>query len=95
MTTTVELMDLTIMKLTAVMAITMFLVGTEKKNEAKTLAMTPMLLASLLMMTMVMVTTVMALLAVLVAITAIMLVTHLSVVTLSMKEKESENRTAI
>ena len=56
-------------------------------EEAKTLAMTPMLLASLLMVTMVMVTTVMALLTIMVAMTAMMLVTHLTVVTLSVKEK--------
>ncbi len=49
--------------------------GNRKKKEAKMLAMTPMLLASLLMVTMVMVTTVMALLTVLVAMTAMMLVT--------------------
>jgi hypothetical protein len=61
--------------------------GNGKKKEANMLAMTPMLLANLLMVTMVMVTTVMALLTVLVAMTAIMLVTRLSVVTLSVKEK--------
>ncbi len=65
-------------------------------NEGgKDVAMTPMLLASLLMVAMVMVTTVMALLTVMVAMTAMMLVTHLPVVALSVKEKESENRTAI
>ncbi len=57
-------------------------------NEGvKLFAMTPMMLASLVIMTMVMVTTVMALLTVIVAMTAIMLVTHLSVVTLLVKEK--------
>jgi hypothetical protein len=75
------------MKLTAVMAMTMFWMRTEIMKEAKTLAITPMLLANFLMVTMVMVTTVMALLTVMVAMTAIMLVTHLSVVTLSVKEK--------
>ena len=78
-----DLMDLTIIKLTAVMAMMMFLVGTEKKKEAKTLAMTTTLLARLVMVTMVMVTTVMALLTILVAMT--MLSTHLTVVTLSVK----------
>ncbi len=81
-TTIVDLMDLTIMKLTAVMAMTMFLVGTEKKKEANTLAMMTMLLARLVIVTMVMVTTVMALLTILVAMTAMMLLTHLTVVTL-------------
>jgi hypothetical protein len=80
-------MYLTIMKLTVIMAMTMFWIGTEIMKEAKTLAMTPMLLASLLMVTMVMVTTVMALITVMVALTAIMLVTHLSVGMLSVKEK--------
>ncbi len=89
MTTIVDLMDLTIMKLTAVMAMTMFLVGTEKKKEAKTLAMTTTLLARLVMMTMVMVTTGMALLTILVAMTAMMLLTHLTVVTLSVKSTVS------
>ncbi len=83
------------MKLTLVMAMTMFWMRTEIIKEGKMLAMTPMLLASLLMVTMVMVTTVMALLTVLVAMTAIMLVTHLSVVTLSVKEKEGKNRAAM
>jgi hypothetical protein len=46
-------------------------------NEAKTLGMTPMLLARLLMVTIEMVTTVMALLTVMLAMTAMMLVTHL------------------
>jgi hypothetical protein len=58
-----------------------------RNKEAKTLAMMPMLLASLVMVTMVMVTTVMALLTVMVAMTAMMLVTHLPVVTLLVKEK--------
>ncbi len=80
-------MYVTIMKLTAVMAMTMFWIRTEIMKEATTLAMIPMLLASLLMVMMVMVTTVMALLTVMVALTAIMLVTHLSVVTLLVKEK--------
>jgi hypothetical protein len=79
----------------AVMAMTMFWMRTEIMKKGKMLAMTPMLLTSLPMVTMVMVTTVMALLTVLVAMTAIMLVTHLSVVTLLVKKKESENRTAI
>ena len=57
MTTIVDLMDLTIMKLTAAMAMTMFLVGTEKK-AANMFAMTTMLFARLVMVTMVMVTTV-------------------------------------
>jgi hypothetical protein len=52
------------------MAMTMFLVGTEKKKEAKTFAMMTMLLARLVMVTMAMVTTVMALLTILVALTA-------------------------
>ncbi len=34
-TTTVDLMDLTIMKLTVVMAMTMFLVGTEKRRRQR------------------------------------------------------------
>jgi hypothetical protein len=80
-------MYLTIMKLTAVMAMMKFWIRTEIMKEAKTLAMTPMLLASLLIVTMVMVTTVMALLTVMVASTAMMLVTHLSVVMLWVKEK--------
>ncbi len=63
-------MYLTIMRLTAVMAMTLFWIRTGIMKEAKTLAMTPMLLASLLMVIMVMVTTVMALLTVLVAMTA-------------------------
>jgi hypothetical protein len=79
-------MYLTIMKLTAVMAMIMFWIRTEIMKEAKTLAMMPMLLAGLLMVTMVIVTTVRALLTVMVASTAIMLVTHLSVVLLSVKE---------
>ncbi len=66
---------------------TMFLMRTEIMEEAKTFAMTPMLLASLLMVTMVMVTTVMALLTVIVAMTAMTMFTHLPVVTLSVKEK--------
>ncbi len=80
-------MYLTIMKLTVVMAMMILWMRTEIMKEAKTLAMPPMLLASLLMVTMVMVTTVMALLTVLVAMTAMMLVTHLSVVMLLVKEK--------
>ncbi len=76
-----------ILKLTAVMAMTMFWMRTEIMKEAKTLAMTPMLLASLLMVTMVMVTTVMALLTVMVAMTVMILVTHLPVVMLLVKEK--------
>ncbi len=80
-------MYLTIQKLTAVMAMIMVWMRTEIIEEAKTLAMTPILLASLPMVTMVMVTTVMALLTVLVAMTAIMLVAQQSVVTLSVKEK--------
>ncbi len=78
---------LTIQKLTAVMAMTMVWMRTEIMKEGKTLAMTPMLMASLPMVTMVMVTTVMALLTVLVAMTAMTLVTELSVVTLLVKEK--------
>ncbi len=72
------------------MAMTMFWRRTEIMKEAKTLAMMPMLLASLLMVTMVMVmvTTAMALLTVMVASTANMLVNHLSVVMLSVKEKQ-------
>jgi hypothetical protein len=83
-----DLMYLTIMKLTAVMAMTMFLMRTEIMKEAKTCAMMPMMLASLVMVTMVMVTTVMALLTILVAMTAMMLVTHLTVMTLLVKEKK-------
>jgi hypothetical protein len=64
-----------------------FWMRTEIMREAKTFAMTPMLLASLLMVTMVMVTRVMALLTVMAAMTATMLVTHLSVVTLLVKDK--------
>ena len=52
------------------------------------LAMTPMLLASLLMVTMVLVTTLTALLTVMVAMTAIMLVTYLSAVKLLVKERK-------
>ncbi len=48
----------------------------------------PTMLARFVMLTMVMETTVMALLTILVAMTATMLVTHLPVVTLSVKEKE-------
>ncbi len=61
----------------------------ENRNneEGNHVDMTPMLLASLLMVTMVMVTTVMALLTVMVAMTAIMLVTYLSAVKLLVKEK--------
>ncbi len=62
-----DLMYLTIMKLTAVMAITMFLMRTEIMKEAMTFAMTPTMLASLVMVTMVMVTTVMVLLIIMVA----------------------------
>ncbi len=76
-----------IMKLTAVMAMTMFLMRTEIMNEAMKFAMMPTMLASLVMVTMVMVTTVMALLTILVAMTAMMLVTHLTVVTPLVKEK--------
>ncbi len=82
-----DLMDLTIIKLTLVMAMTMFLMRTEIMKEAKTFAMMPTMLASLVMVTMVMVTIVMALLTILVAMTAMMLVTHLIVVTLLVKEK--------
>ncbi len=57
-TTMLDLMYLTIMKLTAVMAMTMFLMRTEIMKEAMTFAMTPKMLASLVMVTMVMVTTV-------------------------------------
>ncbi len=82
-----NLMNLTIMLPTAVMAMTMFLIRTEIMKKAKSFALTPTMLASLLMVTMVMVTTVMALLTVMVAMTAMMLVTHLTVVTLLVKEK--------
>jgi hypothetical protein len=82
-----DLMDLTIMKPTAVMARTMFLMRKEIMKEAKTFAMMPTMLASFVMLTMVMVTTVMALLTILVAMTATMSVTHLTVVTLFVKEK--------
>ncbi len=81
-----DLMDLTIMKITAVMAMTMFLMRTEIMKEAKTFVMTPTMLASLVIVTMVMVRTVMALLTILVAMTATMSVTHLTVVMLSVKE---------
>jgi hypothetical protein len=74
-------------KLTLVMAMTMFWMRTEIMKEAKMLAMMPMLLVSLLMVTMVMVTTVMALLTVMVDMTAMMLVTHLPVMMLLVKEK--------
>jgi hypothetical protein len=67
------MIDLTIMKLTAAMAMTMFLVGTEKKKEPKPFAMTTMLLARLVMVTMVMMATVMALLTILEALTAMIL----------------------
>jgi hypothetical protein len=87
--TIVDLMDLTIMKLTAAMAITMFLVGTEKKKEAKMFEMTTIMLARLVMVTMVMVTTVMALSTILVALTAMMLLTHLTVVMLLVKSTVS------
>ncbi len=56
-----DLMYLSIMKLTLVMAMPMFWMRTEIMKEAKTLAMTPILLASHLMVTIVMVTTEMAL----------------------------------
>jgi hypothetical protein len=82
-----DLMYLTIMKLTAVMAMMMFLMRAEIMKEAMTFAMMPTMLASLVMVTMVMVTTVMALLTILVAMTAMMLVTHLTVVMLLVKEK--------
>ncbi len=82
-----DLMYPTIMKLTVVMAMTMFLVRTEIMKEAMMFAMMPTMLASLVMVTMVMVTTVIALLTILVAMTAMMLVTHLSMVTLLVKEK--------
>ncbi len=61
-----------------------------RNNEGGTdvVAMMPMLLANLLMVTMVLVTTLMALLTVMVAMTAIMLVTYLSVVTLLVKKKK-------
>jgi hypothetical protein len=75
------------MKLTAVMAMTMFLMRTEIMKEAKTFVMTPTMLASFVMLTMVMVTTVMALLTILVAVTAVMLVTHLTVMMPLVKEK--------
>ncbi len=67
-----DLMYPNIMKLTAVMATTMFLMRTELVKEAMTFAMTPTMLASLVMVTMVMVTTVMASLTILVAMTAMM-----------------------
>ncbi len=86
-TTMLDLMYLTIMKLTAVMAMMMFLMRTEIMKEAMMFATTPMMLASLVMVTMVMVTTVMALLTILVAMTAMMLVTHLTVVILLVKEE--------
>ncbi len=57
-------------------------------EEAKTFAMTPMVLARFVMLTMMMETSVMALLTILVTITATMLVTHLPVVTLLVKEKK-------
>jgi hypothetical protein len=87
-TTMLDLMYLTIMKLTAVMAMTMFLMRTEIMKEAKTFAMTPTMLARFVMLTMVMETAVMALLTMLVAMTATMLVTHLPVVMLLVKEKK-------
>ena len=80
-------MYLTIMKLTAVMAMAMFLMRTEIMKEAKTFSMTLTTLASLVMMTMEMVRTVMELLTVMAAMTAMMLFTHLTVVTLLVKEK--------
>ena len=64
-------------------------------KEAMTFAMTPTMLASLVMVTMVMVTTVMALSTILMAMTAMMLVTHLTVMTLLVKEKERETSTAL
>jgi hypothetical protein len=64
-------------------------------KEAKMFAMTPPMLARFVMLTMVMETTVMALLTILVAMTATMLVTHLPVGTLLVKEKRSENRPAV
>jgi hypothetical protein len=69
------------------MAMMMFLIRTEIMEEAKMFAMTPMLLASFLMVTMVTVTTVMALLTVIVAMTAMTLFTHLQVVMLLVKER--------
>jgi hypothetical protein len=63
------------------------LMRTEIIKEATPLAMRPMLLASLMMVTLVMVTAVTALLTVMVAMTAIMLVTYLSEVKLLVKEK--------
>jgi hypothetical protein len=87
-----DLMYLTIIKLTAVMAMTMFLMRTEMMKEAMTFAMMPTMLASLVMVTMVMATTVMALLTIFVATTAMMLVTHLTVVMLSVKEKRKRKQ---
>ncbi len=83
----VESWNLTIIKLTLVMAMTMFWMRTEIMKEAKMLEKMSILLASFLKVTMVMVTTVMALLTVMVAMTAMILVTHLPVVKLSAKEK--------
>ncbi len=59
--------------------------GNRKKKEAKTFAMTTMLLARFVMVTMLTVTTVMALLTILVALTSMMLLSHLTVVTLLVK----------
>jgi hypothetical protein len=90
--TMLNLMYLTIMKLNAVMAMTMFFMRTEIMKEAMTFAMMPTMLASLVMVTMVMVTTVMALLIIMVAMTAMMLVTHLTVVMLWVKEKRKRKQ---
>jgi hypothetical protein len=65
-----------------------FLMRTEIMKEAKMFAMTPTMLACFVMLTMVMETTLMALLTILVTMTATMLVNHLPVVTLSVKEKK-------
>ncbi len=70
-TTMLELMDLTMMILTGVMTMTMFLVRREMMIEVKTFGMTTMVLARLVMVTMVMVTTEMTELTILVTMTAL------------------------
>ncbi len=59
-----------------------------KMKEAKRFAMMPTMLTGFVILTMVMETSVMALLTILVTMTATMLVTHLPVVTLLVKEKK-------
>jgi hypothetical protein len=76
--TMLELMDLTMMILTGVLAMTMFLMRTEMMTEAKKLGMMTMLLARLVMVTMVMVTTEMTVLTILGTWTALKLLSLLT-----------------